>query len=361
MLQIKNTLGGGKPEGLYAWKKNEISSELKEFNKSVSKLPYNFYCGSAVILNNEIHILGGSDNTTKHYKWDGNLWTSVSTLPYNFVNGSAVVLNGEIHILGGNGNNTLHYKWDGSSWTSVSTLPYNFYQGSTVVLDNEIYILGGRDNTTKHYKWDGNSWTSVSILPYNFVYGSAVVYNNAIHILGSENSSYYTAHYLIIGYVPVYIFLDYIVSDKENAYPDGGVHTDGYYYERAEVGAKVAYGTVTAASATSLTITHGLGVKPDKVIIYPSSRANLGMGLRIADESNIWGSVANDYTNNYNNHIQHTSKFYGDILTDDGPSDIWKTPEITEETINISGNFYIGNQSAKLTSGVTYTWLAIKE
>ena len=154
-------------------------------------------------------------------------------------------------------------------------------------------------------------------------------------------------------------FIDYVVSDKETAYPDGG-EKGGYWYERSEVGSKVAYGTVTAASATSLTITHGLGVKPDKVIIYPSSRANLGMGLRIADESNIWGSVANDYTTNYNNHIQHTSNYYGNILTDDAPSDIWKTPEITEETINISGNFYIGNQSAELTSGVTYTWLAIK-
>ena len=35
MLQIKNTLGGGKPEGLYVWKKSDIGSELKEFNKRV--------------------------------------------------------------------------------------------------------------------------------------------------------------------------------------------------------------------------------------------------------------------------------------------------------------------------------------
>ena len=195
MLQIKNTLSGGKPEGLYAWKKSEIGSELKEFNKSVSTLPYNFSNGSAVVYNNEIHILGSYDSSSY----------------------------------------TKHYKFDGSSWTSVSTLPYNFYQGSAVVLNNEIYILGGRDNTTKHYKWDGTSWTSVSTLPYNFVNGSAVVYNNRIHILGSENSSYYKDHYLIIGYVPVYTFLDYIVSDKETAYPDGG-EKDGYYYERVGEG-----------------------------------------------------------------------------------------------------------------------------
>ena len=99
-------------------------------------LPYNFYNGSAVVYNNEIHILGSSDssiNTTKHYKYNGSSWTSVSTLPYNFNYGSAVVHNNEIHILGGGNGQTKHYKYNGSSWTSVSTLPYNFYYGSAVV------------------------------------------------------------------------------------------------------------------------------------------------------------------------------------------------------------------------------------
>ena len=202
MLQIKNTLGGGKPEGLYAWKKSEIGSELKEFNKSVSTLPYSFYGGSAVMLNGEIHILGGANSTTNHYKWDGTNWTSVSTLPYNFVNGSAVVLNGEIHILGSNYSTSYykyHYKWNGSSWISVSTLPYDFYNGAAVVLNNEIHILGGSSNgsyRTNHYKWDGTSWTSVSTLPYQFRGGSVVVFDNEIHILGSSSSSAtYKYHY----------------------------------------------------------------------------------------------------------------------------------------------------------------------
>ena len=73
-----------------------------------------------------------------------------STLPYKFHQGSAVVLDGEIHILGG----SKHYKWDGSTWTSVSTLLYNLYYGSAVVLNREIHILGGLDSVanTKHYK-----------------------------------------------------------------------------------------------------------------------------------------------------------------------------------------------------------------
>ena len=80
---------------------------------SVSTLPYEFYSSSAVIYNNEIHILGGgvSDNRTKHYKYNGSAWESVSTLPYEFYNGSAVLYNNKIHILGGgvSNNRTNHY------------------------------------------------------------------------------------------------------------------------------------------------------------------------------------------------------------------------------------------------------------
>ena len=163
---------------------------------SVSTLPYNFYYGSAVVYNNEIHILGGSGssgNQTKHYKYNGSSWTEVSTLPYYFNYGSAVVHNNEIHILGSYGQ-TKHYKYNGSSWTSVSTLPYDFYEGSAVVYNNEIHILGGGNGQTKHYKYNGSSWTSVSTLPYYFYLGSAVVYNNEIHILGGDSAGNTNKH-----------------------------------------------------------------------------------------------------------------------------------------------------------------------
>lgn len=166
----------------------------------LKKLPYNFYNGSAVVLNNEIHILGGEGNLKKHYKWNGSNWVSVSTLPYNFYRGSVVVLNNEIHILGTSytGDTTKHYKWNGTSWTSVSTLPYDFYGGSAVVLNNEIHILGCAPNVsrTKHYKWNGSRWTSVSTLPVQYVRNPAVVLNNEIHIFGSiTDSSYNTTRF----------------------------------------------------------------------------------------------------------------------------------------------------------------------
>ena len=163
----------------------------------VSTLPYNFYLGSAVVFNNEIHILGGYENQLAHYKFNGNSWTQVSTLPYNFYLGSAVVFNNEIHILGGYENQLAHYKFNGNSWTQVSTLPYNFYLGSAVVFNNEIHILGGYENQLAHYKFNGNSWTQVSTLPYNFYLGSAVVFNNEIHILGGYENQ--LAHYKFNG------------------------------------------------------------------------------------------------------------------------------------------------------------------
>ena len=81
---------------------------------------------------------------------------NVSTLPYQFYFGSAVIYNNEIHILGSYNSSsdyTNHYKYDGSTWTNVSTLPYNFYEGSAVVLNNEIHILGSYNSSyrTKHY------------------------------------------------------------------------------------------------------------------------------------------------------------------------------------------------------------------
>ena len=67
---------------------------------------------------------------------------SVSTLPYSFSGGSAIVLNNELHILGSNNSSyyTKHYKYNGTSWESVSTLPYDFYSGSAVVYNDEIHI-----------------------------------------------------------------------------------------------------------------------------------------------------------------------------------------------------------------------------
>lgn len=227
----------------------DISKSIIESGgwNSVSTLPNTFHLGSAVVFNNEIHILGGLSSDTAHYKWNGRSWESVSTLPYKFYSGSAVVYNNEIHIIGTAYNETQsrnHYKWDGSSWTSVglithssfnavkavvfdnkihlvtyrmdsdgdtykyhytydgsswailsSTLPFNCDRSSIIVYNNEIHLLGGYNSSKIHYKFDGSSWISVGTLPYNFYEGDVAVIDNELHILGSTGTAYRTKHY----------------------------------------------------------------------------------------------------------------------------------------------------------------------
>lgn len=171
---------------------------------SISTLPDDLVY-TAVVFEGKIHIFSG----TTHYRYDGAEydWVSVSTLPYDVTKGSVVVLNGEIHILGGFGDNTAHYKWNGTEWSEVSTLPYKltyYYEynpaiiltcyGSAVVLDGEIHILGGFEKVSQgaitiakhHYKWNGTEWVEISTLPVGYSEYSAVVFNNEIHILCGE-------------------------------------------------------------------------------------------------------------------------------------------------------------------------------
>ena len=147
---------------------------------------------------------------------------SESTLPYDFRYGSAVVYNNEIHILGNysSGSQTYHYKWNGSSWTSVSTLPYNFFYSSAVVYNGEIHILGNSNSSSTesqyHYKWNGSSWSNEGDLPYMLNHGRAVVYNKFIHILGSDQSDCQTNHYSLKNGT---FLIGYAKKDSEIFYP----------------------------------------------------------------------------------------------------------------------------------------------
>ena len=146
---LKNAIGSGSSSeassgGLHVGK---IIDNNVTANVNVSTLPYTFCDGSAVVYNNEIHILGSNitNKLTKHYKFNGTSWYEVSTLPYNFCNGSAVVYNNEIHILGGSNAYIKHYAIKNDCRHIKILLP----QGVRILLpDNQIidYIS---DNATK--------------------------------------------------------------------------------------------------------------------------------------------------------------------------------------------------------------------
>ena len=62
-------------------------------------------------------------------------------------------------------------------------------------------------------------------------------------------------------------FVDYVVADTEDAYPDGG-EQDGYWYELVEEGITgIDYGEVTVSSATQVTIAHNLKRVPIRAYI----------------------------------------------------------------------------------------------
>ena len=76
-------------------------------------------------------------------------------------------------------------------------------------------------------------------------------------------------------------FIDYVVSDKETAYPDGG-EKGGYWYERVSEGitpemfgcTKMAVDTFTLTSGTivtNYTISHSLGEIPKFIFIVAES------------------------------------------------------------------------------------------
>ena len=94
--------------------------------------------------------MGCSTGNTNHCKWNGSYWVTVSTLPNGLKKGNVVVLNNEVHMIGGTVNNTSYHKWNGSEWTSVSTLPFGSSDGPVVVFNDEICVLNAVDYTTAY-------------------------------------------------------------------------------------------------------------------------------------------------------------------------------------------------------------------
>lgn len=208
----------------------------------VSKIPYRFRNGDAIVYNNQIHIFGGSDYETNHYIWDGTSWIQMNSLPYNisddhqaaviynnkiylFFNNKkicmwnenndtwtelteapnyvdiAIVYNDKIHIFYGTTQDKKHYAWDGTSWIELTSPTYTGFQyGYAVVYDNKIHMFGGYNTTSSglkyHITWDDISWnwittdtSNYNTLPYHFRNGTAVVYHNQIHMFGGNNNN----------------------------------------------------------------------------------------------------------------------------------------------------------------------------
>ena len=112
-------------------------------------------------------------------------------------------------------------------------------------------------------------------------------------------SIYSESEYEVIGVVETKTFDSYVVSDDETKYPDGAVHTDGYYYERVSEGitpqmfgcTKMAVDKYTFASKSALNvgIPHSLGEIPKYVFIF--SEVDEPTSTSSAYLTKYWGAM----------------------------------------------------------------------
>ena len=227
------------------------SEVIEEHYQQISQLPdeylnsqLNFF---SVVVNNEIHVLGGDDGYN-HFKYSNGSWVEVSSLPLPFrtdFSSQVLLLNNEIHYITLNSQDiyhSSHYKFSNGSWELVSTLPYKL-SSNPVVLNDEIHIFGGEIQISSgaaasydHYKYSGGEWVRVTGNP-SYMAASAVVLNGEIHIFGSsEYTSYKKAHYKYsnnswsyVGELPINITRKgYAVVLNGTIYITNG---DGYIYK----------------------------------------------------------------------------------------------------------------------------------
>ena len=232
MLQIKNTLGGGKPEGLYAWKKHSLNAVEKATSTNATTK------------------LSDATNATITY------YTSSS---YTFDEATGL------------------FALDNPT---EATLPY----GSSKSMSNNIYFIVGSPSGETMFKGTSNDTSRLTQLR-----------NNSNGLLVEPYSSSYT--YTVYTAEQEATFLDYVVSDKETAYPDGG-EKGWYWYERVGGGltpemfgcTKMAVDTFTLSSRTACynhTISHSLGEMPKYVFLISEAEAqanndvSFGIGINL--------------------------------------------------------------------------------
>ena len=255
MLQIKNTLGGGKPEGMYVWKKYEYTNGIYLTNPKITSAYISSttkeLTGSNFNLSDVFEALGISAGT---YSYTTNEYKALAKFLDGMNDGTFGLVNGWYGY-----ENYLCYVFDITS--------------TNAGFRNIASIQVNSNNVT-------------------------ISHNNADNTSGTSNKYFtYTGEKVVIEQGKC-DFIDYIVSDKETAYPDGG-EKGGYWYEKVVEGAKVAYGTASLSSYNSLTINHGLGVVPTKIfLVGKNGSTNVVYGCSYSENIKIGGFLSTSYSTN---------------------------------------------------------------
>jgi len=159
---------------------------------------------TTVVLNNKIHVLGGSESDA-HQVYDpaSNSWTLKAPLPEpeGIGWGMAAVSRGKIYLFGGG----YGKQWRGDEkawvydpaadkWSPIAPMPIRRMQGTAVTAGNAIYIIGGHQGTQKTsreeeikatYKYDPlkNSYTRVADMPESGIFIVSTYYKGNIYVV----------------------------------------------------------------------------------------------------------------------------------------------------------------------------------
>ena len=184
MLQIKNTLGGGKSNAPYAWAKYEVIPDEILTNPSIDL--------SYVQSSGRINITGASFD--------------LSFLP------SVTNSNG----LSPNGTDDEKQVVDFFTGFQIATNQYKLYLSNDVLT---FYFEAGALPITEFHNDTDGIWFTVD------VYGAYASFEKTLPFTGEKivRRSYRN-------------FIEYITDKSPTKYPNGEVHTDGYFYRYAPEG-----------------------------------------------------------------------------------------------------------------------------
>ena len=399
MLQIKNTLGGGKSEGLYVWKKcidyaNVQAITLPGYydngsasDKSKTSYIGNFSTTPVVYSSNTFSI----DDDTGMFTLTGNIreYTPSSSSSSNYFNIH------KLYIMFGTTTGNCMWTgiasdcygwlyWDsnndywllnrysqtglakvialrakGSSTTGATNVTLkssgNIYYSSSIVTDTSGNIsLSGTISSLAY------SSSNVSIPAGKFFMIDSK--SSDLAFFSSLNNSYPTivspsyGHveadspsyaYIVINKSTVKKIVSFVVSDKETAYPDGG-EKGGYWYERVSECitpemfgcTKMAVDKFTLSSRKSCngyTISHSLDAIPKFMFIIAEKKPT--------DYYDVFQILGINPT--LSSEVNKTLICYYD-------SGILYTDTVVTNSIT-SNQFKVNNSTFKYTAGIEYT------
>lgn len=157
---------------------------------------------AAVVLDGEIHIMGGGNSESTiadHSVYDpaSDVWRELAPLPRKEGSPAAVVVNGKIYSIGGRSGSIDFgdvYIYDPASdtWTMGPSIEPRGTAGAVYYCD-AIYLIGGESQAQRRnlesvlrLTLDNKTWESVTSLPEARKFARAVLFKNSIYVVGGS-------------------------------------------------------------------------------------------------------------------------------------------------------------------------------